>query len=307
LPDEFKLIRRYFDRGRKASGVVAGIGDDGAVLLPSPAYDQVQVIDTLVAGVHFPLDSDAADVAYRAVAVNLSDIAAMGARPRWMTLALTMPESSEKWLQRFASGLFDAADEYDVALVGGDTTKGENLVVTISMTGEVERNAALLRSGAQPGDTVFVSGTFGDAGAGLRLLLSGKGDGFLQRRFLRPSARVAIGRALVGRANAAIDVSDGLLGDLRKLIEASAVGADIDIDSVPISEELRTEFANEESESFALCAGDDYELCFTAAAVDVANIDGITAIGRVTDGDELVCRQDGKIVEIEHKGYRHFE
>ncbi len=167
--DEFELIRRFFDRGDAGPGIVTGIGDDGAVLTPSPGTEQVQVIDTLVEGVHFPADSNAADIGYRVVAVNLSDIAAMGARPRWMTLALTLPPKDQQWLSGFANGLFAAASEFNVALVGGDTTSGDAVVVTVHMTGEVSKGAALLRSGARVGDTVFVSGTCGDAAAGLAL------------------------------------------------------------------------------------------------------------------------------------------
>ena len=168
--DEFELIRRYFDRKGEMSGVAIGIGDDGAVLTPDVVRQQVQVIDTLVEGVHFPPDTKPADIAYRAVAVNLSDIAAMGARPRWMSLALTLSNSGERWVQSFSSGLFDAANEFGVALVGGDTTSGPIVTVTVTITGDVDPGAALLRSGAKSGDAIFVTGTLGDAAAGLQLL-----------------------------------------------------------------------------------------------------------------------------------------
>jgi hypothetical protein len=155
--DEFELISRFFDRQLLTPGVLTGIGDDGAVLKPDPDCDQIQVIDTLVEGVHFPVDSDAADIGYRVVAVNLSDIAAMGGRPRWMTLALTLSPKDERWVADFARGLFEAAAEYDVALVGGDMTSGESVVATVHVTGEIEEGKALLRSGAQAGDTIFVT------------------------------------------------------------------------------------------------------------------------------------------------------
>lgn len=307
--DEFAIIRRYFARDAVAPGVVegivTGIGDDGAILEPTPGLQQVQVIDTLVEGVHFRTDMSAADLGYRAVAVNLSDIAAMGAIPRWMTLALTLSNKDETWVEAFAAGLFEAAAEHGVALVGGDTTAGDAVVTTVHITGEVEPGRALLRSGARAGDTVFVSGTLGDAAAGLSLLGSETGDDYLVRRFLRPTARIELGRRLCGHANAAIDVSDGLVGDLRKLLDASGVGADIDVDKVPMSRELRARFSDTAAD-FALTGGDDYELCFTADAAAVEGVPGITAIGRIVEGDNLTCRRDGEIVEVDDSGYRHF-
>lgn len=305
--DEFELIQRYFDRQADASGVSIGIGDDGAVLDPAADHQQVQVIDTLVEGVHFPAATQPADIGYRVVAVNLSDIAAMGARPRWMTLALTLSTSDEQWVEAFASGLFEAASAFDVALVGGDMTSGEQVVATVHVSGEIESGRALLRSGAAAGDTIFVTGTFGDAAAGLTLLQHGEADSFLARRFLRPTARVATGRQLAGRASAAIDVSDGLLGDLQKLLQASGVGAVVDIDQVPLSSELRSRFDTAGQRQFALTGGDDYELCFTAAAARLPDVGGITAIGRITADTGLECRAGGTIVDIDDSGYRHFQ
>ena len=303
--DEFAIIRRYFTRRGAAPGVVVGIGDDGAILEPTPGLQQVQVIDTLVEGVHFPSNMAAADVGYRVVAVNLSDIAAMGAVPRWMTLALTLWDKDEPWVEAFAAGLFEAAAEYEVALVGGDTTRGDAVVTSVHMTGEVEPGRALLRSGARGGDTVFVSGTIGDAAAGLKLLEERRNDHVLAQRFLRPTARVALGRRLGGHAGGVIDLSDGLVGDLRKMLDASGVGAEIDIDKLPLSRALR-EHCGDAAADFALTGGDDYELCFTADANAVADVDGITAIGRIVDGNDLVCRRGGEIVEIDDSGYRHF-
>ena len=305
--DEFELIRRFFERDADMPGVVVGIGDDGAVLTPDPAKQQIQVIDTLVARVHFPADTDPADIAYRAVAVNLSDIAAMGGCPRWMTLALTLSDSSEQWVESFSSGLFEAADKYDVALVGGDTTSGPIVTVTVTITGEVEKGAALLRSGAKTGDGIFVTGTLGDAAAGLELLQRGESDDFLVRRFLRPTPRMTTGRALLGKAHAAIDISDGLAGDLSKLLTASGLGGEIEIDKLPTSESLRERFSAEEQRYLVLCGGDDYELCFTAAHDAVVDIPGVTEIGRVHDSSGLTCRQNGDIVEVDDSGYRHFQ
>ena len=303
--DEFAIIRRYFSRDAAAPGVVTGIGDDGAILEPTPGLQQVQVIDTLVEGVHFPSNMAAADLGYRVVAVNLSDIAAMGAKPRWMTLALTLWDKDEPWVEAFAAGLFEAAAEHEVALVGGDTTQGDAVVASVHVTGEVEPGKALLRSGARVGDTVYVSGTLGDAAAGLSLLEARQYDPVLALRFLRPTARIALGRRLCGRASGAIDVSDGLVGDLRKMLDASGVGAEIDVDRLPLSSALR-EHCGDAAPDFALTGGDDYELCFTADAEAVADIEGITAIGRIVDGSDLVCRRGGEIVEIDDRGYRHF-
>ncbi len=304
--DEFDLIRRYFTSDVHSSGVVVGVGDDGAILQPSSGTQQVQVTDTLIEGVHFPANVSPRDIGYRVVAVNLSDIAAMGARPRWMTLALTLWDKDESWVEEFASGLLDAAAQHNVALVGGDTTQGDSAVITVHVTGEVEEGEAILRSGAQPGDSVFVSGTVGDAAAGLELTEEGVFDDPLVERFLRPTPRLALGQALSGKASAAIDVSDGLIADLGKLLEASGAGADIDIERIPLSGELLERFDRDTAVQFALTGGDDYELCFTAPADSVAGLEGITAIGVVTQGSGPVCRFDGDIVKVDTSGYRHF-
>ncbi|MBT8067885.1 MAG: thiamine-phosphate kinase [Gammaproteobacteria bacterium] len=303
--DEFELIRRFFSRSADALGIVTGVGDDGAVIRPEPGRDQVQVIDTLVEGVHFPADISAADVGYRAVAVNLSDIAAMGAVPRYMTLALTLSQKDQQWVSGFADGLYAAASEFDVALIGGDTTSGTQLVATVHVTGDVETGQALLRSGASVGDSIFVTGTPGDAAAGLQLLERGEQDDYLVGRFLRPSARIETGRRLLGRAGAAIDVSDGLAGDLGKLLDASGVGGTLDIERLPISAALEARFDEPERHRLALTGGDDYELCFTARPEDVEGIDGVTAIGTVVEGSGLQIRNRGVVVEYDDSGYRH--
>ena len=305
--DEFELIRRYFERSDNAAGVDVGIGDDGAVLTPRPDQQQIQVIDTLVEGVHFPADTSPADIAYRAVAVNLSDIAAMGGRPRWMTLALTLNNSDEQWVKSFAAGLFAAADECDVALVGGDTTSGPIVTVTVTVTGDVPTGAAILRSGAKVGDGIFVTGTLGDAAAGLHLLQTAESNEVLQQRFLRPTARIETGQQLLGKASAAIDVSDGLVGDLKKLLVASGVGGEIAIEKLPLSDALRERFDRAEQRNLALTGGDDYELCFTASKEVADEVPDITRIGSVTASSDLVCRLNGEIVDIDDSGYRHFK
>ena len=307
--DEFELIRAYFDRASgEGSGVAVGIGDDGAVISVSPGKDVVEVIDTMVEGVHFPAGMSPADIGFRAVAINLSDIAAMGAVPRWMTLALSMPAASPEWLEGFAEGLFHAATEFGVALIGGDTTQAPQTVVSVQVTGEIEPGRALRRDGARVGDTVYVTGTLGDAAAGLQGLTDGQPVRELVARFARPSARVAYGQALVGVATAAIDVSDGLYADLRKLLSASGVGAEIDLAALPVSEALAGHFSDTQQRNLALGGGDDYELCFTAPVPPPdPGVMRVTAIGKVTENTDLVCRLGTEIVPFDDSGYRHFQ
>lgn len=307
--DEFDLIRKYFAQEGEASGVSLGIGDDGAVLRPERGKDLVTVVDTLVQGVHFPENTDPFDIAYRVVAVNLSDIAAMGARPRWMTLAVTLPNVDDSWLAKFSAGLHAVAAHFDVALVGGDTTAGNAVVVTVQVIGDVAAGMAIPRSGAKPGDAIFLTGTVGDAAAGLETLTSGPADSFLATRFLRPDPRVEFGQSLSGIASAAIDVSDGLFADLDKMLTASGVGGVLDVDALPLSPELQAQFDETAQRRFALSGGDDYELCFTASseADFSASTTPVSRIGAVVAGDSLDCWEDGQLVPFSDSGYRHFE
>jgi thiamine-monophosphate kinase len=314
--DEFELIQKYFVYPDEAASVITGIGDDGAVLRPPMGKDLVTVVDTLVEGVHFPSDIrdiEAEQLGYRAVAVNLSDIAAMGAEPRWMTLALTLAKVDESWLSFFARGLHTAAEEHGVALVGGDVTKGESVVVTVQVSGHVEPGRAILRSGARIGDTIYVSGEVGDAAAGLRLEQNDPPylgpHSYLIDRYWSPAARVGLGCALVGRASAAIDISDGLYGDLDKLLTASGVGADLHLDKLPISIALKSCFDKEQQRSFALSGGDDYELCFTSSEQLAGEIEGVrvTAIGKISKLPGIICYDEGKVVSYVDRGYRHFQ
>ncbi len=315
--DEFELIRRFFVRDTEADDIVLGIGDDGAVLKPPADREQVVVIDTLVENVHFPGCSeprDAGRLGYRAVAVNLSDIAAMGAVPRWMTLALTLDRSDPTWLSGFSTGLMAAADEHDVQLVGGDTTRGNAIVVRVHLTGFVEPGTALRRDGAKSGDTVYLSGTVGDGAAGLELMTKPLDayhteQQFLTERFWKPQARVQLGRALRNRATAAIDVSDGLLGDLGKLVEASGVGATIRVEDVPLSQALTTCFDEDRVLPLALTGGDDYELCFAAPAGLPEEIAGVpvTPIGTINSEPGVRCLLNDEPAQFEHQGYVHFQ
>ena len=306
--DEFGLIDRYFARARTDASVRVGIGDDGAVLSPTSGHELVAATDTLIEHVHFPEGLDSRDVGWRAVMVNLSDFAAMGARPRWMTLALSLSELNPSWLDGFASGVFDAAASSGVSLVGGDTTRGRNLVVTLQVIGEVPAGEAILRCGAKPGDLIYVTGCPGDAAAGLDELDSSESSPALRRKFLKPEARVAYGLALRGFASAAIDVSDGLYADLGKLLAASRVGARLDLDLLPVSQALSARYPRPQQLRFVLSGGDDYELLFTADSRPLPVSDGVpvTAIGEVVEGSGIQCVDAGEAVEFDDPGYRHF-
>ena len=219
--NEFELIHRYFKKHDQDVSVIKGIGDDAAIIKTSKGQNLVISTDTLLEGVHFPTRMSPHDIGYRCVAVNISDMAAMGATPRWLTLALSLPSFDQEWLENFSLGLFAAAKEYKVTLVGGDTTSGQQLTITISITGEVKSNSAITRARARPGDLLFVTGTIGDAAAGLSLIgdtnTLGEDEQLLMERFSRPSARIEVGQSLLDIASAAFDVSDGLFADTGKL------------------------------------------------------------------------------------------
>lgn len=316
--DEFALIRRFFDRPVDDISVRLGIGDDAALIEPEPGRDLICAVDTIVAGTHYPEELSPFDVGYRSVAVNLSDIAAMGGRPRWMTLALTIPKADTGWLSLFAEGLFTAAAEANVSLIGGDTTRGDATVVSVHLLGDVDPAKAMKRSGARPGDSIFVTGTPGDAAAGLSLLQSGSdqtGESeYLIGRFVRPKARVEFGSSIAGMASAAIDVSDGLYADLQKLLSASKAGATLDLSRLPLSAAMLAKFDFDIAVNFALGGGDDYELCFTASRSDDAEIHArakqnhvlVTRIGDVEVGKGITCVRDGETFEYTDSGYRHF-
>ena len=314
---EFDIIARYFARKSARGDVLLGVGDDAAVLDTQAGRKLVIAMDTIVEGVHFLADAEPADIGYRAIAVNLSDLAAMGAEPAWMTLSLSLPRANEQWLSGFASGLFELADEYNVALVGGDTVRGP-LVVTVQIAGWVEADAWLTRSGAKPGDLLFVSGIPGEAAAGLaviqRRMLGGESAAFLKHRFLRPRPRIELGRQLRPVATAAMDVSDGLVTDLKKVCAASGCGAQLNVDLLPESAAMRELFAADDGLQYALAGGDDYELLFTLPANRAAAVlselklqQRVTQIGVMTVGEATVqCLRDGQPFRIKRAGYDHF-
>lgn len=314
--DEFEIIRRYFTRPCSDADLVIGIGDDAAVVATHGPL--AIAVDTLVAGVHFPVATPAEAVGHRLLAVNLSDLAAMGARPRWCTLALTLPAADEVWLAAFSHGLFALADAHGVALIGGDLTRGP-LTATLQIMGDVEADAILTRAGARVGDDIYVTGTLGDSAAGLALLQADPADPSpaqraLRERFLKPSPRVAQGRALRRLAHAAIDVSDGLLADLGHVCAASGCAAQIDVEQLPLSGALRAACSPADAETYALAGGDDYELCFTAPPAVAPTIEaalegvgpGARRIGRMVQGRGVTCLRNGVPFEPAARGYRHF-
>ncbi|MBP8924312.1 MAG: thiamine-phosphate kinase [Pseudomonadales bacterium] len=306
---EFGLITRYFEAPRFAvapdCGVVLGIGDDAAILRPPPGQDLVVSIDTLVAGVHFPPAMAPEHIGHRALAVNLSDLAAMGAQPLWFTLALTLPEADADWLEGFSRGLAALAQRSGIALVGGDTTRGP-LSITIQVHGCVAPGTALRRDGAQPGDDVHVSGVPGSAALGLQRVLAGHGPEDEQARiFLYPEPRIALGLRLRGIASAAIDVSDGLLADAGHIAARSRVRIVLASERLPLCAGCEAPVALQ----LCLAGGDDYELCFTASPLRRDAIAGIasalelrcTRIGEVLPGEGVDCDGYGAA-----HGYEHF-
>ncbi len=314
---EFALIERYFTR--PASSADLGVGDDCALLSVSPGHQLAVSTDMLVSGRHFFADVDPHRLGHKALAVNLSDLAAMGAKPRWFTLSLALPAIEEPWLAAFADGMFDLAREFGVELVGGDTTSGP-LNICVQIMGEVPTGQALLRSGARPEDDVWISGTLGDAALALdglqgKISLAGEGFAFVRDRLERPLPKVNLGLALRGLAHAAIDVSDGLLADLGHILTRSCVGAALDWESVPLSNAMRSVEDLSVVRRCALSGGDDYELCFTAPACVRPHIDALrdtlgvalARIGVITAACDLQVRDvRGEPIEIERHGYDHF-
>ncbi|RMF98676.1 MAG: thiamine-phosphate kinase [Gammaproteobacteria bacterium] len=263
---EVDIIERYFRReAGSAAGVSLGIGDDAAVLRPPPGEELVVTTDSLVAGTHFAPDHPPDSLGHRSLAVNLSDLAAMGAQPRWFTLSLSLPLAEAGWLTAFAAGLFALADRHAIGLVGGDTVRGP-LAVTVTAIGSVPAGGALRRDGAGPGERIFVTGPLGDAAWTWRQLAAGGAvprDDALWARFAWPEPRVREGLDLRGVASAVIDLSDGLATDLPRLLGASGIGADCELERLPLSTALRRRAGEAEARALALSGGDDYELCFT--------------------------------------------
>lgn len=301
--DEFSLINKYFDWNQ-------GIGDDCALMSIDNDKQLAITIDTLIKGVHFPENTSAQDIAYKALAVNLSDIAAMGATPLYFTLALTLPSVDEKWLESFSESLKVLAKQYNIFLVGGDTSKGR-LSITVSVTGIIEKSQALLRSGAQVGDSVFISNTLGDAALAWQQIQNQKTPSIaLLKQFNHPEPRIKLAQLLLGVANSCIDISDGLQQDLSHILSRSKVGANINLEALPLSREVAQHIANTQDWCVALAGGDDYELCFTVPNGHIDNVRSIekdlsirlTKIGVIIDEKKLKIKGLNKTCT----SYQHF-
>jgi thiamine-monophosphate kinase len=309
---EFDIIARYFTPACiRRDDVLVGVGDDGAVLEVPAGSVLVVSTDTLVWDVHFSDDYSPGDIGYKALAVNLSDLAAMAAQPAWATLALTLPRADEGWIADFARGFFDLAKAHGVALVGGDLTRGP-LTITVGAYGFAPTGLSLKRSGARPGDEIFVTGTLGDAALCLADLPSPH-RAYLERRLRRPTPRVAEGLSLRGLASGGIDLSDGLAADLGHLLIQSGCGATVYLERLPLSPALRAMDDPDRRLALALAGGDDYELCFTVPPQQRSMLESrwygapMTSIGRIEARPGLRwISADGSAYHPPREGYRHF-
>jgi thiamine-monophosphate kinase len=319
-PGEFEIIDLFFRQlGARRSDVVLGVGDDAAVLSVPPGKRLIAATDTLVEGIHFPRGTLPRSIGHRVLAVNLSDLAAMGASPAWATLALTMPAADESWLNEFAAGFDELARRHDVALIGGDTTSGP-LNISVTLLGLAESGGYLARTGAAPGDHLFVSGSVGDAAAGLAVIETRLAGGStaardqLRQRFLFPEPRLELGSRLIGIASAAIDISDGLAADVEKLARASRCGARVEVPELPMSQELIECAGPDRARDLALTGGDDYELCFAVPAERLTQLsDRVPAkrwpyrrIGVLDNTGQIEFRDGKSIVTPLRPGYDHF-
>jgi thiamine-monophosphate kinase len=315
--DEFELIAKFFTQQEiSRADVILDIGDDCALLAIPADHHLAITTDTLVHGVHFPVETNAFDIGYKSLAVNLSDLAAMGATPAWVTLALTLPSLDETWLLEFSRGFFALATRHQVQLVGGDMTHGP-LSVTVTAQGLLPKNQAITRSGAKPGDFIYVTHSLGDAGFAL-LAIQNKIElpPEIFARLNRPEPRVDIGIKLRKIASSAIDISDGLVSDLGHILKKSRVGATICVDQLPLSTTLRTKLSPEAAIALALSAGDDYELCFTIHPGDETLLNDVlhqsghsyTRIGTINANTELNLEFiDGRKYHGNTQGYQHFK
>ena len=307
--NEFDLIEKYFN-WKQVNKIELSVGDDCALISIDANYQLATSVDTLIEGVHFPQETSPADIAHKALAVNLSDLAAMGATPKYFTLALTLPEFDQHWLEQFSSSLKSLSDEYQINLVGGDTTKGK-LSITINVTGTVPSGQALLRSSAKVGDAIFVSNTVGDAALAWQQIQQGINPSKeLLKQFNMPNPQVSLGQALLGVANACIDISDGLEQDLGHILYSSNVGASINLADIPLSQELSNHLEKTNDWCLPLAGGDDYQLCFSVPEARIDDLKKIeidlgitlTKIGVITNNQNL------KIVGFDKtcQSYQHF-
>ena len=325
MPSEFDIIRQYFSptsNSQSRDDVVLGIGDDAAILDIAEHHKHqqlVQSVDTLIAGVHFPIETSPEDIAYKALAVNLSDMAAMGAEPAWFILALTLPSSDEDWLKAFSESLSSIANYYNVQLIGGDTTNGP-LCISITINGFVPIGKALTRNNAQVTDKVYVSGTVGDAALALaawqgQCLLREESLDFLNDKLNRPTPQIELGLLLRDYASSCIDISDGLIADLEHISENSGVGATIVFEKILCSKEFNLNLTDESLiVPLVLAGGDDYQLCFTIPDSKQAEFEHaakinkftVTHIGEIESEKGVRCLINNKEIKIEASGYKHF-
>ena len=314
---EFALIEQYFKRPKSRSDVKVGIGDDCAVLAPSPGVELALSVDTLVSGVHFLSDVSPESLGHKVLAVNLSDLAACGAQPAWCTLAITLPAPNPVWLKSFMTGFFELADRHGVELIGGDTTQGP-LTITVQAMGHLPPGTAMLRGQAKPGDLIYVSGEIGSAGLGLRSRLHHPCGATRHEidALERPTPRTALGVNLRERgiASCCIDISDGLVADLCHILDQSGVGATLDWEQVPMTPAVRQHALNQGTPLFPLTCGDDYELCFTVPERLATEADALMkelslqgrAIGRIETQAGLRIRSPWGELSAEKGGYEHF-
>ncbi|NRB37169.1 MAG: thiamine-phosphate kinase [Pseudomonadales bacterium] len=317
---EFQIIHEFFEIQAATfnnDSVIVGIGDDCAVLCPTPQTQQVISVDTSIADRHFPADAPAFDIGYRALNVAVSDLAAMGATPTWFTLAISLNHHDRDWLKNFSKGLFTAAANADITLIGGDTTKvpvSAPLSITVQVHGEVCSGTALLRSQAQVGDTIYVSNTLGDAAAGLACYKNKLSHEPLLTAYLRPEPQIVLGQKLMGKAHSCVDISDGLLADLGHILERSHVSAEIDLSKIPLSKALLSYTDKTRALKLALSGGDDYQLLFTSALDNATlSLDNITAIGTIVDSStaehtaiHFINAADDFIETLTTAGFDHF-
>ncbi len=317
---EFDIIKKYFTRPSSHVSVEKSVGDDCAIVNLDPNKQLLMSMDTLVSGRHFFEDAAPKDIASRALCTSLSDLAAMGATPRWFTLGLTLPSCDEEWLQQFSQGLFAIADAFAIDLIGGDTTQGP-LAITVQVHGEVDHGCALRRDQAQVGDEIFVTGCLGDGAAALALLqhqvcVDHDAQQYLLHRFYSPTPQIDAGRQLRGLAHAAIDISDGLLADAQHIANASHVALHLNIDRLPVSSYLHS-IDSSTTLPWALCGGDDYQLLFTVGRESLSAVHHLikqgkldaTSIGHVVEGEPNVqCFMQGEPYHLDHRqtGYKHF-
>lgn len=318
---EFSIIEKFFShQASKRSDVIVGIGDDCAVLQSPVDQQLVMTIDNFIENIHFLKNTSPYDIGYKSLAISLSDIAAMGADPAWVMLSLALPHADEKWLTEFCRGFFKLLDKFSLTLIGGNTTQSKEINIATQVTGFVPPEKSLLRSGAKPGDLIYVTGTLGDAGLALKLLQKKikipkqYHDDILQK-LLRPESRINEGITLRELATAAIDISDGLAADLSHLLQMSNVGATIKTERLPLSKTLRECIKKEDAWRLALTAGDDYELCFTIPPALQSTFElqfgsyncGYICIGKIENEKGLrVIDVEGKEFKFSTKGYEHF-